>query len=125
MKKTIAGLWIVALVGLTSCGGNKVETLPVEDIVETPVEETQREVSLTTVVGEIMEIRDGTDGSEVVIKDSEGNTYTSIISIPNLGPASEFDFADIQLGNTLKLTGETFSLGEELRLTPSHAELVK
>lgn len=64
------------------------------------------------------------DGNTVVVQDESGQLYTAVISIPNLGPNSNFDFDHLQVGNRLIVSGETWSLGDETRLTVRDAKAI-
>lgn len=62
------------------------------------------------LTAEIIEVTPGRDGSTVLLKDSAGKTYSAILSIPNLGPDSSFDFDHLKPGNSITISGDSFPL---------------
>lgn len=71
-------------------------------------------------VGQVTETKDGIDGSTITLYNKKTNTQlSSVISIPNLGPNSEFDFNHIQKGNILKVYGEMFIFGGGMSMSTS------
>ena len=75
-----------------------------------------------TFVGEIIPIKDGKDGSMVQLKNKHSNNVLyAVISIPNLGPSTEFDFTTLKIGNMVKVTGEVFRLGQKTQMAANHA----
>lgn len=73
---------------------------------------------------EILSVNPEMDGNTVVIRDETGKTYTAVLSIPNLGPDSSFDFDHLKPGNRMIVSGETWSLSGEPRLTVRNAEAI-
>lgn len=124
MKKTIITIWLISLIWLVSCAQKNVNTsIPsIENKNLREINEVQNNIS--TIVWKIIKINDWIDWSEIVIETIEGTKYTSILSIPNLWPDSNFDFSDIKIWNTLELKGTTFQLWNENRLTADYAKLV-
>ena len=74
--------------------------------------------------GTIIAIQDGTDGSTITLENEQGDMIKSTISIPNLGPDSDFDFSHLKAGNKLWVSGDTFMLGDEKYLTAEYATTV-
>lgn len=81
-------------------------------------------VGLYEVAVEIVSVTPEMDGNTVVVRDESGKLYTAVLSIPNLGANSTFDFNHLQVGNRMIVTGEIWSLGEETRLTVRDAKAV-
>lgn len=73
---------------------------------------------------EIISVTPETDGNTVVVRDESGKLYTAVISIPNLGQNSNFNFDHLQAGNRMIVSGEVWSLGEETRLTVRDAKAI-
>lgn len=85
----------------------------------TPAAETTS--GLTTVTGEIVAVTDGIDGSTVELLTANGTTVHATVSIPNLGPDTNFDFSALAVGTTITVTGDTFDLDGDTHLTASTA----
>ncbi|MFK7780027.1 MAG: hypothetical protein QM490_02670 [Candidatus Gracilibacteria bacterium] len=125
MKKILTTIGLISLTGLVSCSQNDVNhNLNIDKQSQTRSEISEIQDKVSTIVGKIVEIKDGKDGSQIVIRDNSGYEYTSILSIPNLGTNSKFDFSDIKIGNTLKLKGDMFKIGEKNNLIPKYAKLL-
>ncbi|SLN72482.1 hypothetical protein TRL7639_04324 [Falsiruegeria litorea R37] len=62
------------------------------------------------LTAEIIEVIPGTDGSTVLLKDGNGKIYSAVLSIPNLGPDSTFDFDHVKPGNSITISGDSFML---------------
>lgn len=78
---------------------------------------TEPEMTQDQFVGKIIEIEPGTDGSTVLLTNERtGQMLDTVISLPNLGFDSGFNFDHIQLGNTLKVYGESFELNDRNRI---------
>ena len=71
--------------------------------------------------GTITIIEDGKDGSTITLKNEKGEVIKSTISIPNLGPNTDFDFSNIKVGNKLRVSGSTFEIQGVKHLTAKHA----
>ncbi len=71
---------------------------------------------------EIVSVRPEKDGDTVLVRDVDGKTYLAVVSIPNLGPTSEFDIAHLQPGNKMIVAGELWDLGGQAQLTVREAE---
>lgn len=89
---------LLAAVALAACQTNPQDTAP----------SAQAEVENLTA--QIIEVTPGTDGSTVLLKDAKGQTYSAVLSIPNLGPDSTFDFDDVRPGNSITISGDSFEL---------------
>lgn len=70
----------------------------------------------------ILQIKSGKDGKSLTVEDMAGKTYKAVISIPNLGPNSTFDFDHIKVGNQLRLKGEFWEMAGVPQITARHAE---
>lgn len=81
-------------------------------------------VGLHEVEVEIISVTPEMDGNTIVVRDESGKRYTAVISIPNLGPNSTFDFDHLQAGNRMIVSGDIWSLGNETRLTVRDAKAV-
>ena len=68
------------------------------------------ETSVENLTAQIIEVTPGTDGSTVLLRDAKGQTYSAVLSIPNLGPDSTFDFDHVKPGNSITISGESFEL---------------
>lgn len=88
-----------------------------ETISNEPTELDQLEV-------EIVSVKPEKDGNTVVVRDDNDKTYQAVISIPNLGPDSDFDFDHLQPGNRMTVSGEVWYLDDEPRLTVREAEAI-
>lgn len=73
---------------------------------------------------EIISVKPEMDGNTVVVRDESGKLYTAVISIPNLGPNSNFDFDHLQVGNRMIVSGDLWSMGGEARLTVRDAKAI-
>lgn len=73
----------------------------------------------------VLQAKPEKDGYSLTVEDMAGKTYQAVISIPNLGPNSKFDFDHIQVGNQLRLKGEVWDLAGVPQITASRAEFVK
>ncbi len=68
-------------------------------------------------VGKVTSIENGKDGSTVLLSnETTGELLDAVISIPNLGPESKFDFDHIKTGNILKVYGKSFELNNRQRI---------
>lgn len=72
----------------------------------------------------ILQTKSEKDGYSLTVQDMAGKTYQAIISIPNLGPNSTFDFDHIKVGNQLRLKGEFWDMAGVPRITARQAEFV-
>lgn len=73
-------------------------------------------------IGEVVNIKVEKDGFSVTLQALHSqDTVIAVISPANLGPNSDFDFADVALGNLLKVTGEQFSLGQQSHMAARSA----
>ncbi|WP_461403821.1 hypothetical protein [Falsiruegeria mediterranea] len=81
-------------------------------------------VDLQEIEVEILAVKPEKDGNTLVVRDDSGNTYNAVISIPNLGPESDFDFDHLKVGNRMIVTGETWSLAGDPQLTIRDAKAV-
>lgn len=69
-------------------------------------------------VGEVIKITAEKDGFIVSLRSQyPQQRFNAVISPANLGQSSDFDFADIVLGNWLKVTGEALTLDKQLQMT--------
>ena len=75
--------------------------------------------------GVITKVQGGTDGSVVRLEMDEATTVWATVSIPNLGPDSDFDFSALVVGRTITVTGETFEMDGETWLTAQWAAVVE
>lgn len=82
------------------------------------------EVELNEVEVEIVSVKPEKDGSTVTVRDNAGNMYQAVISIPNLGPDSNFDFDHLEPGNRMIVSGESWFLGAERQLTVREANAI-
>lgn len=76
-----------------------------------------------TFSGEIIFIENGKDGYVVDVKNSEGEIARVVLSIPNLGPHSDFDFSAVKVGSIISVRGESFILNGDVRITAKHVNL--
>lgn len=81
-------------------------------------------VELKEAQVEIISVLPETDGHRVVVRDQNAQLYTAVISPPNLGPNSNFDFDHVQVGHRMIVSGEIWSLGNETRLTIADAQAI-
>ena len=74
--------------------------------------------------GTITGIQHGRDGDVVKLTHRvTGEILYAVISIPNLGPESSFDFSAIELGNVLEVSGdEPFELGGKRQMAARSAK---
>lgn len=70
-----------------------------------------------TLRGVISNINSEMDGYSMIFTDSKGIKYETIISIPNLGINSSFNFNELVEGARLEITGEVWDLAGKTRLT--------
>ncbi len=69
-------------------------------------------------VGEVIGVKSETDGYSVTLKAPSSNGLLLVVISPaNLGINSSFDFANIALGNLLKVSGEAFRLEQSNHMT--------
>lgn len=80
---------------------------------------------LQTISGTVTSNQGEKDGSSLVFMGDDGIEYESIISIPNLGPDSTFDFNNIQNGNRLEITGEVWEMAGVPQLTAQSVKLLQ
>lgn len=111
--KIIISLLVLSLSLLTLSACQTTTSAPIDGIVGLH----EAEVEIISVTAE-------TDGNTVVLRDESGKRYTAVISIPNLGPNSTFDFDHLQVGHRMIVSGELWSLGEEVRLTIRDARAI-
>lgn len=72
----------------------------------------------------VLETKSEKDGYSLTVEDMAGKTYQAVISIPNLGRDSTFDFGHIKVGNQLRLKGEYWDMAGVPQITARHAEYV-
>ena len=72
----------------------------------------------------ILQTKSEKDGYSLTVEDMDGKTYQAVISIPNLGPDSTFDFDHIKVGNQLRLKGEFWDMAGVPRITARQVEFV-
>lgn len=75
----------------------------------------------TSFKGTIVGIENGMDGSTVKLEDEEGRTIFATLSIPNLGPDTDFDFSNIEKENMIRVSGTTFEMSGKTYLTADYA----
>lgn len=74
-------------------------------------------------VGEVAAVKDEMDGSTVTLTNKEtGKSLGVVLSIPNLGLDSQFDFSHIERGNMLKVYGEMYEFDGGMRMSPKIAK---
>ena len=110
-------LLLIAAFVLSACGDYAGSD---ETGVESPAGESD-----VTFTGVITEVQDGTDGSTVRLEVDQATTVWATVSIPNLGPDSDFDFSALVVGSTITVTGETFGMDGETWLTAQSAAVVE
>lgn len=99
-----------------SAGGNIMESDPMQCAIRDKVFVDE------TILVTILAIKPEKDGHSLKVQDMAGEAYDAVISIPNLGPNSTFDFDDLQVGNNLRLKGEVWDLAGVPQITASYAE---
>ena len=110
-------LLLIAAFVLSACGDRP-------GSVETGAESLAGEADVT-FTGVITEVQVGTDGSTVRLKVDEATTVLATVSIPNLGPDSDFDFSALVVGSTITVTGDSFEMDGETWLTARSAAVVE
>lgn len=78
-----------------------------------------------TFRGTITQIEPGKDGSTVELSAADGQKLYAVLSIPNLGPDSDFDFGAIKLGTVIEVQGEPFKLGDRRQMAAKKARVVE
>lgn len=131
MKNRIVIMAMAIALGMASCTDKKstettveenvtVETdataTPADTTAAVPVDTTATEALVEegktiSVKGEVTEITRGKDGYMAKIKDKDGKSYTVTVSIVNLKDPKQFK--QVEKGQTIEATGETFSLGTD------------
>lgn len=107
MKNTII---ILILTLLLSCGQKKQEDLPVET-----ENQTENNVPLKTVSGEVNEIQLGKDGYTTKIITAENDVYFVTISRSNLTNPEQYK--SVQLGEQLKVSGDYWTMEGDKQIT--------
>lgn len=132
MKTTIFILAISALLCITSCGKKESSTLgePAAGAVDStevdntaadyPVPVSEMEDTQITVTGRVIDVTSGKDGYTTQIKDSSGKIYFATISIPNLADAKQY--RQVNEGDSITVTGETWKMGEEEHIKVAELE---
>ena len=72
----------------------------------------------------IISVRPEMDGNTLVLHDENGAEYQAVISIPNLGPESDFDFGHLRPGNQMIVSGEHFEIRGRKHLTIFEAKAI-
>lgn len=102
----------ILTVFLTSCANHSMAPQP--PIADDPISMENPAV----FVGDVQEIKDGIDGSSVTLLDkAETSSIDVVLSIPNLGAESEFDFSHIKPGNLIKVRGDRFKMDGKVNMT--------
>lgn len=78
-----------------------------------------------TFVGTITKVESGKDGYTVELSAADGQNLVAVLSIPNLGPDSQFDFGSVKVGTKIEVQGEPFMLGERRRMAAKRARVVQ
>lgn len=74
-----------------------------------------------TFQGVITAIEPGKDGSTVELTGAADQKLHIVLSIPNLGPESTFDFGAFKIGTKIEVEGEVFMLGQRRRMAAKKA----
>lgn len=111
MKKSfvIASIFTIGLI-VTSCKTNKI----VEESDNNATTEVW-EGGITGISGIISEVKQEKDGQTIKLTNNKGISYTAVISIPNLGENHE-QYRKFEVGENVGFRGETFKIGEEIRM---------
>jgi|GEM_PF-3821860 len=102
-------------------GGDLAESYPRQCFLGQQAFHEKNNDEIITFRGEIIDIEDGIDGSTVTLQNNEEKLIKTTISIPNLGPNSDFDFSDIKKGNSLFVSGKSFEMENITYITAQHA----
>ncbi|SMC65944.1 hypothetical protein [Moheibacter sediminis] len=109
MKKSIfISTVIVFSLVLTSCKTNKV-------VAETTENAEVWEGGITGISGIITEVTQEKDGQTIKLTNNKGISYTAVISIPNLGE-NHAQYRKFEVGENVGFRGETFKMGDEIRM---------
>lgn len=77
-----------------------------------------------TFQGIITAIEPGKDGSTVELTGPADQKLYAVLSIPNLGPNSDFDFGAIKIGTKIEVEGEAFMLGDRRQMAAKKARVL-
>lgn len=116
---SIVTLLIVSLTACNNWGGSS-DVQPVSSVIET----SQRETVIEKMEVEILSVKNEKDGNVLELKNNDGEVFVSVISIPNLGPDSDFDFTELKIGNRLLVSGELWEMDGVKRLTVRDVETI-
>lgn len=89
-----------------------------------PAKESPAVTGPTVFRGTIASIEAGKDGSTVELRAADGSKLNVVLSIPNLGPDSDFDFGAIKVGAKIEVQGEIFMLGKERQMAAKKARVL-
>ena len=78
---------------------------------------TAADETVTALPVEIIHVKPESDGYTLKIRDDNGAVYQAVISLPNLGPNSGFDFDHLKVGNRMIISGTAFNLGNLRSIT--------
>lgn len=107
MKNAIT---ILSLALLLSCGQKKQEALPVE--IEN---ETENQMSLKTISGEVKEIKHGKDGYTAKIITATNDVYFVTISHSNLIIPTQYK--SVEVGDQLNISGDFWTMEGDKQIT--------
>lgn len=113
LMKSLVKLLMISLGLLTIAACQTSTSEPIDQI-----------VGLHEVEVEITSVQSEMDGNSVAVRDEHGVIYTAVISIPNLGPNSDFDFDHLRVGNRMIVSGEVWASEGGKRLTIREATAV-
>lgn len=137
MKYTIflaAGMALLFTV--TSCTDKKYKETSIEAAVTEEVDNTATDAdsinidtanaakpvdsTIITVTGKVTHINPGKDGYSATISADDGRQYTATISIPNMADPKKY--RQVQLGDEITVTGETFIVEEDIMIKATALE---
>lgn len=115
MKKYCIGLMLVFICGLSACSENAPTKVEVESTATIKTQESS--VAVSVFSGTILaETQLGTDGSVWNFQTDDGEMYSVVVSIPNLGRVESENIKYVVDGARLRITGESYKLGDENHL---------
>lgn len=73
------------------------------------------EGGITGISGIISEVKQEKDGQTIKLTNNKGISYTAVISISNLGE-NHAQYRKFEVGENVGFRGETFKMGNEIRM---------